>query len=288
MKKHLYPALIILFSAILIITGGLMADYLIKSYQQNKQHNELSNLVAQIQQQQGSVQTPNPDTGNPDNSETPTGGDDPSTDTPLPTHVTVTNPETGETMEVLREYAPVLEMNWDTVGWIKIEDTKINYPVMQTPDAPNYYLKRDFYKKYSSHGSIYANELADLSAPSDNITLYGHKMRDGSMFAALLNYKSESFYREHQYITFDTLTEHHTYQIAAMFRTTAIVGEGFEYHTFVDGNIITFNAFVEQCKALSVFDTGVSLSYGDKLLTLSTCDHSIDDGRFVVVAKRIS
>lgn len=293
MKKHIYAALVLLFTAVLIISSGLMADYLIKSYQQNKQHNELSNLVEQMQQQiapqpteDGTADTPDQtkDPSNPDSS----GSDTPSDDQPLSTHVTMVHPKTGETMQILREYAVILEKNPDTVGWIKIDGTKINYPVLQTPESPNYYLTRDFYKASSKHGSIYANELANLDTPSDNVTLYGHKMLDGSMFAALVDYKSKSFYNEHPYITFDTLTEHHTYQIVAVFSTTAILGKGFEYHTFVDGNIISFTNFIEKCKELSYYDTGVSVAYGDKLLTLSTCDHSIDDGRLVVVAKRIS
>ena len=115
-------------------------------------------------------------------------------------------------------------------------------------------------------------------------------MADGSMLAVLHKYTSKDFYEANPYITFDTLYEHHTYQIMAVFETTDIVGDGFAYHMFVDGNIVSFPDFVAQCKKLSMYETGVNAVYGDKLLTLSTCDNNVADshGRFVVVAKRIS
>lgn len=283
MKKYLYPALIVLFSAIFLFSAVQLVDYFIKSQKQKDQYDELSNLVQQVQ---GEVTPPDGNSGSNENAGGESGGN--ASNTPISTYMDVKHPVTGETVTVLREYALIFEMNPDTVGWIKMNGGKINYPVLQTPDRPNYYLDKDFYGKSSKHGAIYANEKANLDTPSDNVTLYGHKMRDGSMFASLHDYKSEKHYKENPYITFDTLTEHHTYQIFAVFRTTAIIGEGFTYHTFVDGNVATFPEFVATCKELSLYDTGVEVEYGDKLLTLSTCDHSVDYGRFVVVAKRIS
>lgn len=279
MKKYIYPALIVLFSAILIGSSVYLIDYFIKSKKQQDNYNELSNLVEQVQQQQNSGGSSSGD-GSDDTLELP-GTSAQSA------YVEVVHPETGETLQILREYAPIFELNPDTIGWLKIPGTLINYPVLQTPDSPNYYLTRDFYKEKSKHGAIYASELADIARPSDNITLYGHKMADGSMFASLHRYKDENFYKENPYIIFDTLTTYRRYQIVAVFRTTSVVGEGFAYHDFVDGNVFTFAEFVNQCKALSFYDTGVEVNYGDKLLTLSTCDHSISNGRFVVVAKQI-
>ena len=280
MKKYLYTTLIVLFAAIFLVSGAFLLDYFIKSRQQKSQYDELANIVQQGQQNQQQVQKPADDNNTSDNQQevVPAG----------PTYVEVTHPVTGKKMEILSEYAPIFEKNSDTVGWIRIVGTKVDYPVMQTPEWVNFYLTRNFYKEESKHGAIYANEIARLNTPSDNVTLYGHSMADGSMFASLHNYKSKKFYEEHSIINFDTLTEHHTYEIFSVFVTTATLGEGFTYHTFVNGNEKDFKEFVDQCKALSLYDTGVEVLPDDKLVTLSTCDHEIENGRLVVVAKRIS
>ena len=204
--------------------------------------------------------------------------------------VTVQNPETGEILEILPEYAPIYSLNPDLVGWISIDGTKIHYPVVQSSlDNPNYYLDRNFEKKYSSHGCIYASEAADVFTPSDNVTLYGHRMADNSMFGELGYYTEKDFWQEHQYIRFDTLQERHLYQVIYVFSTTASMGEGFAYHNFVDAtDSSNFNAYIFQCKELSYYDTGLTAEYGDKLITLSTCEYTNTHGRLVVVAKRIA
>ena len=107
------------------------------------------------------------------------------------------------------------------------------------------------------------------------------------MFAALHDYKKKDFFKAHPYISFDTIYEHYDYQILSVFITTADA-EGFAYHLYVDGDMDAFTEYVAKCKELSLYDTGVNASYGDKLITLSTCEHNIDDGRLVVVAKRIT
>lgn len=284
LKKYLLPALMIAFSVIFLVSAGFIIDYALDSNKQKTSYDALANMVEQIQQQiQQEQQQQNPGGDPPVNPDIPY-------QPPVSVYTEVTHPETGEKLNILKEYAPVFQMNSDMVGWIKLPDSKLNYPVVQTPDSANYYLKRDFYKKSSRHGTVYANELANITSPSDNITLYGHNMNDGSMFAALHGYNKKDFYDKNQYITFDTLYEHHTYQVFAVFYTTDIVGDGFAYHTFIDGNAISFADFVATCKELSLYDTGVDVNYGDKLLTLSTCDKNYwdDHGRFVVVAKRVS
>lgn len=279
MKKYIYPALMILCVAVFLISAGLLTDYLLNSKKQQNQYDDLANLVDQelnaIDQNNGSSNN--------------TGNNDPDSPSSRPaTYLTVTNPKTGESMRILRQYAIIYQMNYDLVGWIKIDGTNINYPVLQTPDSPNFYLTRDFYKNNSKYGAVYANETASTTVPSDNVTLYGHKMADGTMFASLHNYSDIAFYEANPYIRFDTIFEQHTYQILAIFKTTGNLEDSFNYHLFVDGDEESFNEYVRQCKELSLYETYVDAAYGDKLLTLSTCDHSIDDGRFVVVAKRIS
>ncbi len=270
LKKYIFPALITLFAVAFLISSAVVLEYVLESKKQRDQYNDLSSIVEQIKQEQAGANQGN-------------SGD---VDTGLLGLEDVQHPLTGEYIKVLREYVPILQRNSDLVGWIKIPGTRIDFPVLQTPDSPNFYLTRDFYKKNSRHGAIYVCEQANVNTPSDNVTIYGHKMKDGSMFSDLFEYMNKSFYLEHSQITFDTLTERHTYEILAVFLTTAGKG-GFGYHWFVDGDEALFDDYVATCKELSLYETGVTAQYGDKLITLSTCYLGTDDGRFVVVAKRI-
>lgn len=188
----------------------------------------------------------------------------------------------------LKECAELYKENTDLVGWIFIPGTDISYPVMQTSlENRDYYLKKDFYKNYNNYGSIYASEDCDVFAPSDNVTLYGHNMRDGSMFAQLTDYQEASFWGNHQYISFDTLYEHHIYQVVSAFKISA--DSSFRYHQFVNASTeAEFEEFVRNVKSREFYDTGIDFNFGDKMLCLSTCEYTLNNGRFVVVAKRIS
>ncbi len=207
----------------------------------------------------------------------PEGSEPPAEDVPLDV------PE-----GIIKEYALMYALNNDMVGWIEIPGTTIDYPVVQSPYQSNFYLRRNFYKEKATCGTIYVREKCDVSVPSDNVTIYGHKMRNGTMFADLHKYKEKCFWEDNSLVYFDTLYEYHTYEIFAVFSSTADLSKGFSYHTFDDAkDAAEFDEFVKTCKDLSLYDTGITPQYGEKLITLSTCDKSIDDGRFVVVARRI-
>ena len=194
-----------------------------------------------------------------------------------------------EDKTVLPDYNTLYLQNSDIVGWIRIDGTTINYPVMQTPDDPDYYLKHNFNKEYSSYGIPYAAGNCDVFEPSDNIIIYGHHIKNGKMFGALEDYKRRSFYNEHSAIQFDTLTEHGEYAIFAVFKTVAYSDSGFAFYNFIDAaDEDEFNAYISKCKELSLYDTEITAEYGDKLLSLSTCEYSSQNGRLVVVAKKIS
>lgn len=278
-KKSILTALTVVFAVIFLSSAIFLVHYFVNSHKQNKQNDELANIVEQLQQgmQSGSNTDNNLDI-DPEN--------------PLLNnnniYAEVTNPETGEVMDVLKEYSTVYLMNTDMVGWIKIPGTKVNYPVLQSKE-PNYYLRRDFYKQSARHGSIYANELADFNAPSDNITIYGHNMGDKSMFGNLQAYENIEFYKEHPYIIFDTLKTHQVYKVIYAFYVD-FSKTNFAYHEFVDGDEFDFSLFIAECKDLALYDTGDTAVYGNKLLTLSTCDNNVmdDNIRFVVVAKKTS
>lgn len=196
----------------------------------------------------------------------------------------------NEEKTILLEYAELFLQNMDMVGWIKVEDTNINYPVMHTPDNPDFYLKHGFDKGYTDYGCPYVQENCDVQEPSDNIIIYGHHMKNGSMFADLEKFKSEDFYKEHKTISFNTLTNKCEYEIVAVFKTFVYSDspESFKYYRFVNAETLEqFDEYIAKCKELSLYDTGVSAQYGDKLITLSTCEYSRTNGRLVVVAKRV-
>jgi len=289
-KKYITvrSVLLVLFAGIFLFSSIYLGIYFINSRKGKNQYNELANIVNQEGTRQvltGDMEFDDYMEGDEEEKapEVVEGDGDGK-------YVNVTHAVTGKPMAVLKEYAPIYQMNSDTVGWIRIDGTRINYPVMQTPDQINYYLKRDFYKQDARYGSIYAHETASMDPVSDNVTIYGHNMADGTMFAALHKYRDEGFFREHPYITFDTLTTHQTYKIIAVFETTDFIDNGFAYHYFVDGDQDEFEKFVATCKELALYETGETAVYGNKLLTLSTCDNDIVDshGRFVVVAKKVA
>lgn len=182
------------------------------------------------------------------------------------------------------------EGNPDLVGWLSIDGTVLNYPVMQTSvNNRDYYLYRNFDRQNSVRGSIYAREECDVFTPSDNITMYGHNMKDGSMFASLHNYLNKDYWANNSIITFNTIYEYHTYKIFAVFKTSASLGAGFSYHKFENAaNEAEFNEFVNKCRELSFYDTGIIPAYGDKLICLSTCEYTLENGRLVVAAVQIS
>ena len=114
-------------------------------------------------------------------------------------------------------------------------------------------------------------------------------MKNGAMFSDLCKYASEDFYREHKTIRFDTLSGFGEYEVIVAFKTVAYSEQGFKYYHFVNaGSAGDFNTYIAECKELALYDTGVSAEYGDKLITLSTCEYSRKNGRMVVVAKRIA
>lgn len=199
-----------------------------------------------------------------------------------------TDEPVSEGEDILAKYRELYLKNEDMVGWISIAGTTINYPVMQTKNNPNFYLKRNFEKEYSDLGVPYIQENCDI-ATSDNLIIYGHHITGGRMFGALEDYKFQSFYEEHKTIQFDTLTEQAEYEIIAVFKTVAYSAQGYCYYDFVDAeNEEEFDAFVGKCKELALYDTGVTAEYGDRLITLSTCEYSAQNGRLAVVAKKIN
>lgn len=281
MKKIITNIVIIVLALVFLGSAVMLGSYIWQAKQEKDRFDELAQLV-----QSATVPTvPPTQPTEPDEVTEPTEPE--PTESPW---VQVAHPKTGELCDVLPEYAELFRLNGDLVGWLEIPGTVINYPVMQTPDRRDYYLRRNFDGKYSTGGCLYAREECDVFKPSDNITIYGHRMQNGSMFADLGKYKKESFLEEHSIVYFNTLKERHTYQVYAVFLTdVGYKKNGFYYHNFIDAvDQTVFDNFTAKCKELALYDTGVEAQLGDKFITLSTCDYFADNGRLVVVAKRIS
>ena len=178
------------------------------------------------------------------------------------------------------------EENKDIVGWLKIDNTTINYPIMQNINDPNYYLHRDFYKNYSSYGTPYMAKQCNLN--SDNIVIYGHHMKNNKMFGELEKYKSKDFYNNHKIITFTTLEKEYSYEIFAVFKTTVYTKNTFRYYENINfENKKMYDDFINICKNKSLYQTGIEIKDKEKLITLSTCEYSNKNSRLVIVARKI-
>lgn len=192
-------------------------------------------------------------------------------------------------LAVLPEYETLYNKNKRLIGWLKIDDTIIDYPVMQTSNN-EYYLDHNFNQEYDRNGSLFMDAACDVVHRNTNLIIYGHHMKSGKMFGNLNSYSSKEYCEKHSTIRFDTIYEKGLYQVMYVFRSR-IYNEDevvFKYYKFFDAaSEKEFESNMQEMAALSLYDTGVTASFGDELLTLSTCDSSEPDGRFVVVAKRI-
>lgn len=273
-NRVLYWSLIGILSAVILVCGGLIAYKFITDAQEQSYYDDLLSTMP-------SMDRPIIPSGPDDNPSTPTVPVD-TIEPSQPSRPVV------EESDILFGYRSLYSINNDMVGFIEIPGTSIRYPVVQSIYESNYYLRRNFLKVNATCGTIYVREACDVNKPSDNVTIYGHKMTNGTMFADLHKYKKQSFWEDYRYIYFDTLTEQHAYEIFAVFQISANRADSFNYHLFDDAKSqAEFDEFVNTCKVLSYYDTGITPKYGEKLITLSTCDKDIDDGRFVVVARRV-
>ena len=207
---------------------------------------------------------------------------------------TETDETTGDTTEcvevpqepiIFDKYRLLYEQNNDLVGWIRIDGTGIDYPVMQMPSNPDYYLKHSFEKTWSDYGVPYVDGSCTVGV-SNNLIIYGHNMKNGTMFHDLVNYTKKEFYEAHPVICFDTVDAPGQYQVIAGFRYNTNK-ETFVYNEHTDMAEAEFTEYVENCRARSIYDTGITAEFGDQLITLSTCEYTYTNGRFVVVAKKI-
>lgn len=192
--------------------------------------------------------------------------------------------EGGDSLTVQKTYEELFKQNPDLVGWLTIDGTKIDYPVMWTPEDPEYYSNRGFDKAESKNGLLFMDELCDVNNEGGNIIIYGHNMKNGSMFADLMNYKKESYYKQHPMIQFDTLYDSRLYEVAAVLKSDDLTELPY---AFIDSDDEDAKTVLKTAKENSLYSIDVELDTGAEYLTLSTCDYSKTDGRLVVLARRI-
>lgn len=180
--------------------------------------------------------------------------------------------------------------NEDLAGWITIQDTRIDYPVMYLKGS-DFYLYHDFYKKDLKSGTLFIDKHNTIEPRDTNLIIYGHSMYDGTMFHDLLYYLDVEFYKTHQTIEYSTIDSIDTYEIVSVFRSKVYHKDEnvFKYYQFYRANNEQeYSTFISNVKQLSLYDTGVIPESMDDLITLSTCDESIENGRLVVVARKIA
>ena len=269
MKKTVYILAIVLLLLVFGVSAFMVGSYILEGKEQKEKYDSLSALKDSAKENATQPAETVPAETDPEG--------------------TFGEAEIRDENGMLVEYGEIYALNKDVVGWIRMDGTEMDYPVMQTPDRPNFYLYKDFDGKQSARGSIYIREECDMNEPSDNITIYGHNMRDGSMFECLNDYVNKEAWDNNPLIFFDTLYEYHVYKIFAVFKTSANIGEGFTYHNMIDAqDQADFDQFIAKCKELSFYETGITPVYGDKIICLSTCEYTLDNGRLVVAAMRIS
>ena len=218
---------------------------------------------------------------------------------------TTTEPTTAPTTEATTvpptEPAPVItdkvlelrelfKENPHTFGWVQIPDSRIDEIVMFSPDKPDFYLYKKFNGYFSAGGTAYIDEVCEVDPESQVLQVYAHNMLSGKHFADLIKYQKESYWEEHPYIYFTTLSGARMYEIFAVVEDQDLpeTAEGIKYYEFVDpGTLELFNSYIDYFNEKSLYDTGVTVEFDDRFLMLVTCAYHVENGRMVVLAKEV-
>lgn len=177
----------------------------------------------------------------------------------------------------------------ELIGWITIPGTVIDYPVMHSPERKWFYLNHDYRGEHASYGTPFLDEDCD---PNDDVLLiYGHYQKNGTMFAQLWKYEKQDFWEQHRYFAYRTPTEDRVYEIFAAMRTR--IPDDSEknvfryFHLDVDDKT-SFDNYFAEIEKIALYDTGIDVQFGDEIILLSTCAYHVNDGRFVLAARRVA
>lgn len=223
----------------------------------------------------------------------------PPTTAPVVTEAPTEEPTEAPTETVPVETEPVMlaylaelyEKNQDVAGWIKIEDTVIDYPVVYTPENQNKYVYMNLDGQYSYAGEIIMDVRCTIDPESTNVILHGHNMKNGSMFNSIMNYEKQEYWEEHPIIRYSTLYEEREYMVIAAYRDKIYWPEidNFKFYEFSNPETEEeFNEGMDYIMERAAYDTGLTAEFGDRLLLLVTCAYHTDNGRFIVVAREVN
>ena len=194
---------------------------------------------------------------------------------------------------VIGKYVDLYEANSDIIGWITVDGTKIDYPVMQTQDDPEFYLRRNFQKEHATAGVPFMDASSDIFVPTSNFLIYGHNMKNGTMFHDMLKYKDKSFYQEHKTFRFDTIYKggQGTYEIIAAGYSKIYPEDSDAFFQVLrvcraSHPGLTLMSILKGSRSCQSTTPAFSAEYGDQLVTLSTCAYHEKNGRFFIVGKR--
>ena len=288
----------LIFVALAVVLIGVYAAVEVKEVMETRKIAKIQQEIHSAQntnnsQKNGNIEHENDDIDSVENSDVGDNTQNSSTANEITEDLIVSPWDTNYVVgdrEILPELADLYAQNSDLVGSLEVVGTDINYPVMQTPNDPEYYLKRDFYGESSTAGTLFVDYRCDIVNPTTNTIIYGHNMRSGTMFGGLKRYLNHDFYLAHKTIIFKTLYEQQEYEIVGV--GLSAVGyddeDTYKYYNFI--NAVTgaeLQEFLDNIQSLSVFDETIDISAEDKILTLSTCNSYTEDGRMFVVAKRV-
>lgn len=180
------------------------------------------------------------------------------------------------------DFDELKDINSDIIGWIKVQGTVINYPIVQGDDN-TYYLKKTFEKQSNYSGAIFMDYLNAPDFSSDNTVLYGHNLKTGEMFGGLQKYEKKDYLKDHKYIWIITPEYNKQYEIFASYKTD----ERSEVYTLEFNSFADMDSYFRLAKEASYFSSDSILLQDDKILTLSTCVSESEEARRVVQAKLI-
>lgn len=262
-KDKILNVLLVIFLIIFVFSAAYLFNYYYKSYKNEKSVDNLHKLITKNEIEES------------DNKASQSDAD---------LYMT-----TSDGKRILKKYKDIYELNHDFIGWLKIDGTAVNYPVVYTPGDEQEYLRLDFEKNYLIAGTLFLSAKSVPEIPGNNMIIYGHNMKNGTMFSDILSYKDESFYKTHKYIDFGTIYYEGRYEVVAAFKIN-VNNDGFDYynHSGVLGEE-EFKQYIENCENFSEYQFDSKAQYGDEIITLSTCDSygSHEGNRFVIVAKKI-
>ncbi len=258
--SNMKKILIALFSILLVFSLVSMARIYLGNYDQEKQIEELTQLR--------SIDTE------------PNSGEGAAAPSPVI--------EKAQERIMLPEFQALYKRNPDIVGWLTVDGTRIDYPIMQNHQDGEFYLNHDFEREINKNGLPFLDESSHID-DSDILLIHGHHMKSGAMFAELMKFKKESYYKEHATLQFSSLYEKEQYEIVAVILSKVYLetDEVFKYYQIDKVQTSSeFELYMQNIAKLALYDTGVTAQYGDKLIVLSTCEYSTKDGRLAVVARK--